>query len=698
MRLEIVREVFLKELRETLRDRRSLLVMFGVPLLLYPLLTLATASLGTSTMRRMSERRAPVAVVNGEDAPGLVRRIERSRSGLRLAAPAAATDARLALAAGRVDAVLIVPPHFERDALAAAAAAAQDTRIRVQIDRSRTASTFTENKINRVLDGYERDIIRERLRARSLPPHLVRPLATVTENIAPPQRQTGTSLSYILPMLLLVTGMLGAFFPAVNATTSERELGTLETLLVTPARKLELLAGKSALVLLAGLLTAGINLLSMTLVFWRIASQSPGGALAFSLDPGTLGLVYLAVAPTILFFAAAVLVVGLFARNYREANSYLTPVMLLTFVPLFVSLTEPKTTPALLITPTVNTSIIIRDVLTGQATAGAFLLAFLSSSLYAGLMLSLAARLFRTEDLVNPAWEPLSLKGLGRRSKDAAPRARRLPAADEALMLFAVSLALVFYVSPSGAAWGVLPLVAVNELLLIAAPALFFAWLFRWRWVETFAWRKAGAREWLGAALMGVGLVPVVGAVVALQGRIWPPNPEFARAMANLFLPALQHNPLLTVVGVALLAGVCEEILYRGPIQTALARRLPPWLALGVGGFLFGAAHLYAEGLIPITLAGIMLGWVVLRGGSIFPAMLLHFVYDAVKLATFAYMIRTEGPERALQLATRPDTAISGSDVTYLIGGIVLLLLGLVLLQSAYRNRAATGRITSDER
>jgi hypothetical protein len=106
MRLAIIREVFRKELRETLRDRRSLATMFGVPLLLYPLLLAGTAGLTASTARRFQERVARVAVVNGKDAPGLLRRLQEKGSGVRLVQPPpnGARDSRALLASPRIDA------------------------------------------------------------------------------------------------------------------------------------------------------------------------------------------------------------------------------------------------------------------------------------------------------------------------------------------------------------------------------------------------------------------------------------------------------------------------------------------------------------------------------------------------------------------------------------------------------------------
>ncbi len=679
MRFDIVREVFLKELRETLRDRRTLAVMFGIPVLLYPLLTLSTASIGASTVRKMQEKPSRVVVLNGEDAPRLVEELRKPESGVTLES---LPDPEAALKDNRLDAILDVPEDLERKALATEA-----VKVEIRIDRSRTSAAFTQRKLEQILERFERWVIAERLKARSVPDTVLRPIESETEDVASADRRLGNLLGMLLPTMLLITGMFGAFFPAINATTSERELGTLEALLVTPTSKMELLLGKTLLVLLCGLLTAAINLISMALVLWRVFSMGGRGGESLGslqLNVGALALTYVAALPTLIFFAAAVMVVGLFARNYREANSYATPVMLLSLVPTYVSLAEPKPTPGLLVMPLINTCLIMREVLAGHASPGGFFMAFASSGLYAGLMLSFAARLFSTEQLVNPAWEPLSLKGFRRSARPASPR---LPATDEALVLFAFSVLLTFYVSPAFAGYGFFVLLFVTQGLLVAGPALLFAWLGRYDWRAVFSWRPPVLLVLVGSVLLGLGLVPWIQALSGLQNQFWPRDPETAKAIEALFRPHLERNPLVTVVLVGLLAGVSEELLYRGPIQAALARKLPTWTAIGIGAFLFAIAHLDAHGVPARMLIGALLGWIVLRGGSLFPAIALHAVYDSTLLAFMAWGPR--GGPLDLEAVSRIGQAAPAHWVPQLLVGTVLLAAGWAMCWKGVRNAPA---------
>ena len=195
--------------------------------------------------------------------------------------------------------------------------------------------------------------------------------------------------------------------------------------------------------------------------------------------------------------------------------------------------------------------------------------------------LSLTGRVFSNEQLVNPSWEPVSLRGLGRRRG----RLPRWPSIDEAVALFAVSLLLNFYVAPSWLRYGLLPLLAGVEILLIAGPAVVFAYLGNYPWREVFSLRRPSFSSMVGAIFLGLGLIPLAGALVWLQNKT---NilPYQSSGMEDMFDPILKAHPWLAPIVIGLLAGVCEELLFRGPIQAALLKRMPAWVALIVPALL----------------------------------------------------------------------------------------------------------------
>src|SRR5688572_19496407 len=416
MRLPIIKTVFRKELREMLRDRRSLAVMFGIPLVLYPVLTIALASLAGSRIAGLREQRYNVVVINPAGAPELMRRLGDEKGGLRLVDPPGAATAPAApatspagdelnqsLARGRLDAVVEIPPGFETDVLAG-----KDAALTVRLNHGRTEAEFASRKLDRILDAYQEWVIARRLSRYDVPTAVTKGIERKLVDVATQEQRMGKMLSQLMPLLILVTGMLGALFPALAATTTERELGTLETLLVTPATRGELLIAKGLLVLLCGVLTGAINCVSMSLVLLRVSTLGKD-ADKLSIDFGSLAMCFVAALPALVFFTALVLLVGLLARTFREANSYATPAMLLPVASMALTIAEVQVTPGLLVTPIANTTLDMRDVLRGQTHLGHLAVASVSSLVYAGLLISVAARLFSNEQLVNPSWEPLSL-------------------------------------------------------------------------------------------------------------------------------------------------------------------------------------------------------------------------------------------------------------------------------------------------
>src|SRR5439155_25614874 len=201
MRLSIIKIVFLKELREMLRDRRSLTIMFGIPLVLYPILTILIGTIGISKKRQFTETPARVAVVNGLAAPHLVQLLDANDSGVTVV-PSEQPDGDLN--STKLDAIVVVPADAEVEALAGR----EPQPVVVKLDRSRTSSSFIEGKVQHVLSGYDRWIVEQRLRARGQSTELLTPLKRDIVDVATADQRFGKLMSMSLPVLLLVTGML----------------------------------------------------------------------------------------------------------------------------------------------------------------------------------------------------------------------------------------------------------------------------------------------------------------------------------------------------------------------------------------------------------------------------------------------------------------------------------------------------------
>ena len=200
-------------------------------------------------------------------------------------------------------------------------------------------------------------------------------------------------------------------------------------------------------------------------------------------------------------------------------------------------------------------------------------------------------------------------------------------------------LLLLFYISPSFLKYGLLTEAVGNELLLILAPALIFAHLAGWRWIDTFNLHKSPARIMLAAALFGIGLPPWASLFQEWQNKIWPADPDSMKMQLDMFTEALRTHAALKVVLIGALAGVCEEMLFRGPLQMSMLRKAPAWAAIVFTALLFSAIHLDVHGFPLRAVLGAMLGFIACRSGSIFPAILAHALYDITALGIAAWQI-----------------------------------------------------------
>ncbi len=697
MRLDIILTVFRKELTELLRDRRSLMVMFGVPLVVYPLLFMAVGSVAKGKAQEGQQREVKIAVHNAAEAPALVALLKEKERNFNVVTGA---EVASGLEKDEITAVIEVPPHAEADW-----AAGRDTvaPLTLRVDRSRSLTGAAEDRIDAALDAYAQQVIRERLAAKGMTPDILQPIKRSTIDIASKEQRSGKFLAQTVPMLLLITGMLGALFPALNTTTTEKELGTLETLLVSPARRSDLLIAKGLLVCCCSLLTAGLNMASMSAVFLQVAKNTAitattaPAASGLGISPWLLLHAYAAAIPALILFSAMVLCVGLIARTYREASSFATPVMMLPMAGMIVAMMDPPTTNALLMTPVVSTTLIIRDILTSRSNWGDFALVWISSLAYAGLVISMAARLFTNEQLVNPAWEPLSLKGL--RRKGTVKRRLRMPTVDEAVVLVLALPLVQFYAGP----WlGKLltdtkginaPLfVLLLQLASVLAPLLIIGTLGRWNWRAVLPTVPVNPMAVAGALLVGPGLA-AIGVFYSLLYKtfVHAPTSQANTNVAELIESSVNYSPVVAVLAFGVIPGVCEELMFRGGVLSGFRRSLKTPAAVIVTALLFAAVHMDWAGFPLRALLGVVLGFLVVRSASLIPSIILHACFNSCTVAIAIFL----GDKLVKSTPTGPVPNLFGMHALALLAvGVVLLVLGTVLLLGS-RVIEANGRSTA---
>jgi sodium transport system permease protein len=214
-------------------------------------------------------------------------------------------------------------------------------------------------------------------------------------------------LGGLIPYFVIVLCLIGAMYPAMDLTAGEKERGTMETILCSPVSRTHLVLGKFLMVLTASLSSAVLSMISMGATFaagrglMENFKQLGGTALPLQLSAGAMASVFFMVVPLAVLFSAALLTIALFAKSYKEAQSYLSPLTILVVLPAVISvLPGVELNAAFCFIPVLNISLISKELVAGTYHWGYIVLIFTSSCVYAAAALALAIRLFQREDVL----------------------------------------------------------------------------------------------------------------------------------------------------------------------------------------------------------------------------------------------------------------------------------------------------------
>lgn len=706
------RRLCLKELREILRDRRTIVTLVLMPLLVYPLLALGFQRLLLTSLDAAGEWDCVIAVSPEAEAARVQRFVAigdellrqthspkdraKQRPGpvpgggepLPARSPqlriqwAAGMNLEQQIASGSVDLTILVQRGTSP--------AGPDDRVRrlrcELISRegsavSKAALDYVQERLRAVNESY----LQEQLRV------LGRGLRYPAQFTSRSVRGTAAafSLTTLIPLVLILMTITGAVYPAIDLTAGERERGTLEALMAAPVPRLGLLAAKYVAVVTVALLTATANLLAMTIT---LVTTGLGKALfgQSGLSPLVLVEVLALLVLFAGFFSAVLLALTSFARSFKEAQAYLIPVMLLSLAPGLISLMPGVEFNGLLaVTPLVNIVLLARDLFDGSVDPTLATVAVLTTALYALAAIGVAARVFGADALLygsEASWSDLFRRPPG------APLAPSVSGAVLCLALLfpsyflvAGALAQLPYDTPST----LLVLNGVATAVLFGGFPLVAAIVQRLPLRETFRLHAARPLTLLGAVLLGLSLWPLAHEIYLLNEVIGLATLSEERIeFAHQLLASWREVPVWVILAaLAAAPAACEELLFRGYLLRALLAATTERNSIVISAVLFGVFHVLAtdalatERLLPSTFLGLILGWVAWRTASVVPGMLLHGCHNGLLLLLAYY--REELAARGWGLQEQAHMPIA-----WLAAAAVAVIVGLSLVWTQGRGAA----------
>ena len=664
MRWTSVKLILAREIRDQLRDRRTLFMIFVLPILLYPLLGMSFFQVA----QFVREHPTRVLIVGGDrlpDRPPLL-------DGDRFHATLFESDrASRLLEVERADAALTT--DFENDAEAAARRALEQSGIQVVVhfpsDFTDRLSLYREAlkeyqhrvatgedhlppevpgpslyhnsameksqiaylRVTDVLNRWQERIGETLLTDVGLPASAPKPFQVARFDVAEEGRRDAAVWSKVFPFLLLICALTGAFYPAVDLCAGEKERGTLETLLCSPAERSEIVVGKLLTVMIFSMTTVVLNLASMAITGLLIMSQLP------QLGPPPLSaFLWLlpALVPVAALFSALCLALAAFARSTKEGQYYLMPLVLVT-MPLVVLPMAPGVEPTLGVSliPVTGIVILLRTLLEGHFWQALPYIPPVTVVTLACCWLAIrwAVDQFNSESVLFRESERV---GFGAWLRHLMRDRIDTPSVSEAFACAMLILLIRFFMSfalpqPRGFQ-DFAALALVSSLVVIATPALLMAVMLTTNPRKTLLLRLPRWNTVPAAALLGLLMHPLAMGLQHVVVTLYPVNEEALAEVQRLVDGSASVWVLLLVM--AVVPAISEELAFRGFILSGFRHLGHKWRAIALSSLFFGISHAIFQQSIVAFFVGLVIGYIAVQTASIVPCMVYHVVHNSLAL------------------------------------------------------------------
>lgn len=662
-----------KELRETLRDRRTIITLLLMPLLVYPLLSLAFRQFLFSAYQAPPRNEWTVGVPNDEDYRVINQLLSEGDKLLRAAARDDASGSSrsplqelilerldwripIDLEEGLREGVIDVGIRLEKRRPRSGNADSEPfARCEILYRGQSPAGVDAAHYLERRLQALNEADFQRRLAISGLA------YAPITEfRLSEVRKDEGFSfsLSTLVPLILILMTITGAVYPAIDLTAGERERGTLESLIASPAPRFAMLLAKYVAVLTVAILTALMNITAMTVTVFTTglaASLFGAGGLSAASLLAVLGLMVLFAA----FFSAVLLALTSFARSFKEAQAYLVPLMLVAMTPGFLSVFGMQLKGWWAVTPLANIVLLARDVLERGPDPTWAIVALASTLIYGLSALVLAANTFGNDAILYGSQDSWG---------DWVKPPRRISPAPT-MPIAVLTLALIFplqvwvmgLIGIEGFEFLGLKIVpSMQQRFVIAGmftvalyfvlPTLVALWR-RIEFVSGFNLRAFSPVTLIGALILGCSLWPPAHELVLFSQWLGLSTiSEEKRQAALKSIELMRTLPLFVpLLCTAVAPAVCEEFFFRGFLLSALRRTSKPATAILLNGIIFGLCHLISptgfsvERLFATTMLGCILAWIAYRANSVYPGMVLHALHNGLVLTVAYYANKLEG-------------------------------------------------------
>lgn len=624
-----VKALYKKEILDIFRDKKTMLVMVLVPILLYPLLFLGATYVASMVLTNQEQATYNIAFGPMEEEEEIREIMEQAEE-----------DEGYLFC-------IVKTKQWEKDL--------KDKKIHAYITRkvkeeqkvyeihylSNVSGSVTgAQRMQEVLGKYREQLRIERLEEQGLDVSaLLYPLEQELVDCATEQESFGSMIGMLVPFLMIVSILMGAIYAAIDVTAGEKERGTLETLLTLPVSNFSLIISKFFAVSTIAALSALLNFVSMGIIgVFLYQSFSPGSQSGAEIQWHSFLVAIILVIVCVLVFAmflsALCMCICIFTKSFKEAQNYSTPLLIVVMLTGYLGfLPNIELNSVYAVIPVANIVLLVKDIFSFQYNFSNLFLVLITNIVYSFLAVWLMSKMYNSEKIL--FGEGGTLKLFERR---ANMKKGQMPGLGDACLLLAVSVLLMFYVGGVATMrlgfWGIL----VQQMCFLILP-LVFAWYIKSDGKVLFSLGKPGIRGIFGSLFLWAGCYALMTGFSTVLSKWFPGDVKGLEEQAKMFL---EQPKWALVLMVAVCPAICEEVLFRGFLFGTMKDKWRPWKAIVVSGLIFGIYHMSVLKAILISFLGMALAYSVYCTKSIFCSVLMHLCNNTVAVLAMLYPERIE--------------------------------------------------------
>ena len=397
--------IWKKELKDTIRDRRTLMAMVVMPMLLMPVMTIGMFKFMEYQIENQAEKVVKISIIKEGEAPALMEMIKDQE---KIEIVEVEGEIKDAVTNDDIDLGIIIPENFQEniDNL-------ETAEIAIIKKSTNLDSESALARISFLVVNFNNQILQERFADQEINPKVLSKAVIVPEDMATEKETGGFILGLIIPLFIVMWSIMGGQYTAIDVSAGEKERKTLESLLLTPVKRMDIVFGKFLTVSTVALTSVivAIGSFYVALIYsggfgsMMQNGQSSGVeniAISFSIEPLAILLLLAVSLFLVLMFSAIILSIAIFAKSFKEAQSYIGPSYLVVILPVVLVNAMPGFEPVLwfFALPAVNATLLFKEVLMGVYDPGHILLTLSSLIIYSIIAIFIATKIYSKEGVL----------------------------------------------------------------------------------------------------------------------------------------------------------------------------------------------------------------------------------------------------------------------------------------------------------